>query len=126
MQTEFEIYNGPTLWARTDVYVDFRPGDNYSVKVTPIDSVQTARFEIMLNLSIDALMLDGGWMTGARAQLVIDGSTFGGWKPLIWFVDEPTDWSSGICRWSFGGAPAFGHFPATPPARYALAVRRSA
>jgi hypothetical protein len=125
MQTEFELYNGPTLWARRDIYVPMDKPGNYATVLVPIDAFPAARFEVMLAVDSDAYPLDG-WMTGVRAQLVIEGSTFGTYKPLTWFVDEPTDWSSGICRWAFGGAPAFGKFPATPPARYALAVRRSA
>lgn len=129
MQTEFTVYRGPELWARIDTWVHLVPGVAFAVQLSPVhpDAREWNAYDVHGDTGSCDLDITAGWVT-IRARIVINGGSelFTDLKPLTFYVDEPTDWHSGIARWGVPGRPADPRgMPAVPPARWTLTARRT-
>lgn len=126
MQTEFTLYNGPDLWASVDRFFDLRPATHFASQLLPRNAGCRGADYYEVQFWTDDAVPVAGWLT-VRARVILNGGYI--WapeKPLSWYVDEPTDWHSGIARWDFPGQPSYDESPAIPPLRWALTARRSA
>jgi hypothetical protein len=128
MQTEFTVYRGPELWARIQTWLPLAPNMAFTVTLRGEhpDAREWNNYEVNGDMAAD-LDITAGWVT-IRARLVINGGSelFTDLKPLTFYVDEPTDWHSGIARWDVPGRPADPRgIPAVPPARWTVTARRA-
>lgn len=129
MQTEFELYLGPDLWASGNWFLPMQPSSSWVGNLQSRNSSGGPGDvnDVQMEFGNDVQPLSG-WLT-VRARIVVGyGTWFADYKPLTWYVDEPTDWHSGLARWVF---PAVARddirgFNPIPESRWTLTARRLA
>lgn len=55
-----------------------------------------------------------GWLVASCRFIFPQAGFYGERKPIHWYIDEPTDWFSGLARW-----------PAQPACSWTVGVRRN-
>lgn len=111
---ELLLYVGAQLHSRaTGLISPATKGNHFTFNLDPAtDGRNYARVNLVTGAQI------GPWQW-LEVDLTIDAFFWGSRKPLVYYSGEPTDWASGLTRWSWDGVP-----PARAVAA-ALTIRRT-